>query len=82
MRCFVRLLEVGFVCDVDSEDFSEQGNGIVHLFVYAVFERVVVDHRDEVCVDILGQDIPVKRKELLIITVFSKYQILSIFRIR
>lgn len=57
-------MEVGFVCGVDSEDFYGRGNDIVHLFVCAVFEHVVVGHRDEVCVGTLGQDIPVENKEL------------------
>lgn len=62
MRCVVRLLEVGFACDADSEDFYGRGNDIVHLFGCAVFEPGVVGHRDEVCVGILGQDIPVEKK--------------------
>lgn len=65
LRCFVQLLVVGFVCDVDSADFYERGNDIVHLFVCVVFGHVVVGHRDVICVDILDQDIPVEKKKNL-----------------
>lgn len=51
---------------MDSEDFCGPGNDIVHLFVCAVFEHGVVGHRDEVCVGILGQGIPVEKKEMML----------------
>lgn len=61
----------GFVCDVDSVDFFGRENGIVHPFVYAVFEHGVVGHRDEVCVGILGQDIPVEEKDFELVDLLS-----------